>query len=54
MQSLLPLDVVRDAVAHQFATTEEEPDLALRAPALRTPVRRSRTRLSHVLHRTAH
>jgi hypothetical protein len=54
MQSLLTLDVVRDAVAQQFTSAEEETALALRAPELRASARRTRTRLSHALHRTAH
>jgi hypothetical protein len=54
MQSLLTVDVVRDAVAQQFSSADEEPALALRAPALRSSARRTRTRLSRALHRTAH
>ena len=52
MQSLLTLDVVRDAVAQQFASTEDETNPGLRAPQ-RGSTRRTRGRLSHVLHRTS-
>jgi len=54
MQSLLTLDVVRDAVAQQFTSAEEEPAVALRGREVRASMRRTRTRLSHALHRTAH
>ena len=53
MQSLLTLDVVRDAVSQQFASTDDEASLARRTPE-RGTIRRTRARLSHALHRTAH
>ena len=53
MQSLLTLDVVRDAVAQQFASTDDETHPALSSPE-RGSIRRTRVRLSHALHRTSH
>jgi hypothetical protein len=50
MQSLLTVDVVRDAVAQQFASAEDEAALALRAPEVRPSIRRTGTRLAHALH----
>ena len=52
MQTLLTLDVARDAVAQQFATPEDETALALAAtPA--PSIRGTRTRLAGALHRFA-
>jgi hypothetical protein len=57
MQSLLTVDVVRDAVAQQFGSTGDETDLAVRAtpttPHVKKSVRRTRTRLADALHHAA-